>query len=313
VGPLIIRRLGAALVLIVIVSVVVFGLLELVPGDAAEAIAGESGTPEQIAAIREELGLDRPVWERFGSWFGAAASGDLGESLFNNYSVSEAIKLALPVTAALIGGALIFAVIIGLPLGVVAGWKSGSAVDRAVSVVSSVGMAVPVYFVGVLLALFALKSTLLPATGFVRLTDDPVLWAKHLLLPVIALGLSAVAEIARQGRAEVIRVSQLDFVRTNRANGLSEAAVLFRHVLKNSMIPIVTVIGLQVSRLFSLSVLVEQVFALPGLGSLLVQAVFRRDIPMVQGVTLLVTVVVILTSLVVDIAYSYLNPRTRVA
>ena len=306
------RRLLKVIPLLVLVSFVSFGLLNLVPGDPAVQIAGEYATDEQIAAIRIDLGLDRPWPARYSSWLGDAVRGDFGASLFSKVSVRSQILDRLGATVSLIGMALVVSALIGVPAGTFAGWREGSALDRFLTVGTTVGVAVPVFVAApILILIFGLKLKWLPATGYVAITENPIDWVQGLVLPASALALTGAAEIARQTRAGVIDVKKQDFVRTAQANGLATWQVLGKHTLKNAMIPVITVIGLQIGRLFGLSVLIEQLFNIPGLGSRLVTAVFENDVPFIQGTVLILGTVIVLVNAAVDISYGYFNPRVR--
>jgi peptide/nickel transport system permease protein len=295
-----------------IVSVVVFGLLLIVPGDPVSVILGDQATPEQIAQARENLGLDDPVLERYGRWVLRAARGDLGTSIFSSYSVSQALIDRLPVTLSLVLVALAIAIAVGIPVGVIAGSRPGSFVDRFLTVSTSVGVAMPNFWLGLVIVLFfALKLDWFPATGYVGITESPTEWARHIILPAVTLAASSAAELVRQTRTAMIEVLEQDYIRTARAKGLNELHVLAGHALKNAMVPVVTVAGLAVSRIFALSIIVEQIFGMQGVGSLAVRAVFDRDIPMIQGVVLAATTVVLLVNLLVDLSYTYFNPATR--
>lgn len=313
-GRLLVRRLLSLVPLLLIVSVLVFGLLALLPGDPARAIAGEEATAEQVAEVRRELGLDQPLPAQYWDWLGGVVRGDLGTSVFVDHPVADAIVSRAPVTISLLGAGVVLSVAIGIPLGAIAGSRRGGAVDRLVSAAAAAGVAVPNFWLGLLLLLlFSVAVDWLPPTGYVGITADPVEWARHLALPAFTLAAAGAAEIVRQTRAGIIDVLQEDFVRTLRAKGLRPAAIVGKHALKNAMIPVVTVAGLQVSRLFGLSVVVERVFGLPGIGSLVVEAVFNRDVPVIQGVVLVVTVVVLVTNLLVDLSYAWFNPKVRAA
>ena len=309
---LIARRLLKVVPLLLLVTLIAFGLLNLVPGDPAVQIAGEFATEEQVEAIRADLELDRPWLVRYGSWLGDAVRGDLGDSLFSGVSVRSQIWDRLPATVSLIGWALALSALIGIPAGTVAGWREGQAIDRFLTVGTTIGVAIPVFVSGLVLALVVgIKLGWLPATGYVAITESPWQWARGLLLPAIALALTGAAEIARQTRAGVIDVKKRDFVRVARANGLHTWQVLGRHTLKNAMIPVVTVVGLQIGRLFGLSVLVEQIFNIPGLGSRLITATFENDVPFIQGTVLMLGTVIVLVNAAIDISYGYFNPRIR--
>jgi peptide/nickel transport system permease protein len=306
------RRLALLVPLMLIVSVVVFGLLLIVPGDPVSVILGDQATPEQITTTRDRLGLDDPIPERYGRWLWHAVQADLGTSLFSSYPVSRAIVDRLPVTLSLVGIALLLAVVSGISIGVIAGSRPGSLLDRALTIGTSIGVAMPNFWLGLVLVLvFALKFGWFPATGYAPLTTDFTGWLQHIALPAITLAASSSAELVRQTRAAMIDVLEQDYIRTARSKGLNEYHVLVRHALKNAMIPIVTVAGLAVSRIFALSIIVEQIFGMQGVGSLAVRAVFDRDIPMIQGVVLAATTVVLLTNLLVDLSYSYFNPALR--
>lgn len=306
------RRLLKVIPLLVLVTIIAFGLLNLVPGDPAVQIAGEFATPEQIEAIRIDLELDRPWLARYATWLRGAVRGDLGESLFSGVSVRSQIWDRLPTTVSLIGFSLVLSALIGIPAGTVAGWREGTALDRFLTIGTTIGVAIPVFVSALVLALVVgLKLRWLPATGYVGITENPWEWARRLILPSIALSLTGAAEIARQTRAGVIDVKKRDFVRVARANGLSTWQVLGKHTLKNAMIPVVTVVGLQIGRLFGLSVLVEQIFNIPGLGSRLITAVFENDVPFIQGTVLMLGTVIVLVNAAVDISYGYFNPRVR--
>ena len=306
------RRLLSALPTLALVSVLVFALVQLSPGDPAVVAAGPEASAEQIAEVREQLGLNAPVLEQYFSWAGGALTGDLGNSILSGYGVMSSISERLPVTLSLALLSIIVALLIAIPMGTIAAVKSGSWVDRAVILLTSAGIAIPSFAVGLLLIyLFALTLSWLPATGFTPLEESPWQWFRGLLLPSIALGLAVAAELARHIRASLRDVLQSDYVRTARAKGLGTWKVLGKHGLKHAAIPVVTVLGLQISHLLGGAIVVEQVFGLPGVGSLAVRAVFTRDYPVIQGVALLAAVAVILINILVDLSYSYFNPRIR--
>jgi peptide/nickel transport system permease protein len=283
-----------------------------VPGDPALSIVGNDATPQQVAAIRAELGLDDPGYVRYFRWLGDIVRGDLGTSLFTSYEVTEAIRDRLPVTVSLVGTSFVLAVLIGVPSGILAARKRGSLLDRTLTVGTSVGVAVPNFWLGlVLITFFSLRWGWFPAGGYVPLTEDPMDWAYHIALPAVTLALAAAAEIGRQTRASMVDVLEQDFVRTHRAKGLTERQIVTKYALKSALMPVVTVSGLQIARLFGLSTLVEQIFNMPGVGQLAIDAVFKRDIPVIQGVVLLVTMVVVFANLAVDVSYGYLNPKVR--
>lgn len=306
------RRLIRVIPLLFLVTIIAYGLLALTPGDPAVQLAGEFATDDQIEHIRNELRLDRPWLSQYASWLNQAVRGDLGESVFSGVSVWEQIEQRLPATLSLIGTAIVLSAGVGIPVGAIAGWRSGSFADRVLTVAATVGVALPVFVTGVFMVLvFALKLKILPATGFVPITENPWQWARHLVLPASALALTGAGEIARQTRAAVIDVKQRDFVRVAIANGLPTRDVLGRITLKNAMIPVVTVVGLQVGRMFGLSVLIENIFNIPGIGSRLVTATFENDIPFIQGTVLVLGFTIVIINALVDISYGYFNPQVR--
>lgn len=308
------RRFVALIPLLFIVTLVVWGLLLLIPGDPAQSLVGEQATAEQVDAVREELGLNDPAYERYARWLGGVVRGDLGTSLFTSYKVTDAITDRLPVTLSLVASSFVLANLIGIAAGVVAATRRGRWVDRLLTVGTSIGVAVPNFWLGLVLITFlAMKLDLFPAGGYVGLTESPIRWLHHIALPAITLALAAAAEIARQMRASMVDVLERDYVRTHRARGMPERTVVGRYALKNAAMPVVTVSGLQVARLFGLSTIIEQIFNMQGVGQLAVDSVFKRDVPMIQGVVLTITLVVVLTNLVVDVSYGVLNPKVREA
>lgn len=306
------KRLLALVPLVFIVSLVVWGLVLLVPGDPALAIAGDTATPEQVAAIRENLGLDDPVPVRYARWLGAALHGDLGTSLFTSYRVSDALTSRLPVTLSLVLVAFVVAAVIGCTVGVVAASLKGGLADRVLTITTSVGLAIPNFWLGLLLVtFFGLRLGWFPSGGYVPLSQDPVGWARSITLPALTLATAVAAELTRQMRSSMADVLDKDFMRTHRAKGLPTAAIVRRYGLKNAAVPVITVAGLQVARLFGLATVVEIVFNLNGVGQLAVDAVFKRDVPVIQGCVLVITVIVLLVNLLVDVSYGLVNPKVR--
>lgn len=309
---LLVRRLLVSIPLLLVVSFLVFGLIVLVPGDPAVALAGQNPDPAQIEAVRERLGLDDPFLVQYWHWLSGVLQGDLGTSLFTSQTVWTAIVARLPTTLSLAFLALALAAVAGVAVGSVAGLRPGTWTDRVATVGASVGVAVPYFWVGMILVLLlALQHPLLPAVGYVPLTEDPVGWFTHLVLPATALALAPAAVIARQTRASVATVMTEDYVRTATAKGLAPARVVGKHALKNAALAVVTVFGIEANRLIGGTVVIEQLFALPGLGQLAYQSVFSRDFPVVQGVVLVAAVMVLLVNVVVDVSYGYFNPRIR--
>jgi peptide/nickel transport system permease protein len=302
----------ALIPILFVVSIVSFGLVDLAPGDAATTLAGENATPEQIEQMRETLGLNESLPARYGSFVEGAVSLDLGSSTYSSQEVTTIIGHRIWPTLSLVAVALIFAALLGVPAGVYAALRRGQRADRIISATAGLGLAIP-SFVGsiFLLRWFALSREWFPAGGFVPISENPLLWVKHLVLPAIALSLFPASELARLVRTSVADTLSRDYIQTAIAKGLPRHRVLLKHTLKNAAIPIVTVIGVQTGRLLGGSVIIEEIFNIPGLGSLTVSSVQNRDVPIIQGVVLLSAVLVILINLIVDLSYGYFNPKLR--
>jgi peptide/nickel transport system permease protein len=308
----IVRRILATIPVVTVVAVFVFLLLRLTGGDPAAIIAGDSATTQQVAEIRVKLGLERPIVEQFAIWVGRILRGDFGESFFFKKQVAELIRDRLEPTAALAVCTLLLAVAVAVPLGVVAAAMRGTWIDRAVMGFAVLGFSVPVFVIGYLLIyLFAIQLAWLPVQGYQRLAEGFWGFLQRLILPSVTLAVIYVALIARITRTSVLEVLGADHVRTARAKGLGEGAVLLRHVLRNAAVPIVTVIGLGVALLIGGVVVTESVYGIPGLGRLTVDAVLARDYPTVQAVILLFSVTYVLINLLVDLTYTFLDPRIR--
>ncbi|MGK9236775.1 ABC transporter permease [Inquilinus limosus] len=306
------RRILATLPVILVVALVVFLLLRLTPGDPAAIIAGDQATPEQLAAIRAALGLDQPLSTQFVGWIGRLLHGDLGVSLISKVPVLQMVGQRLEPSLSLAVLTILVAVAVAVPLGTLAAWRQGGWVDRITMSVSVLGFSVPVFVVGYLwILLFAIEWKLLPVQGFKSLADGFWPFLQRMILPVATLSLVYIALIARITRTSVIEVLGEDYVRTARAKGISERAVLFRHALRNAAVPIVTVIGIGIALLISGVVVTESVFNLPGIGRLTVEAVLARDYPVIQAVILLTSFVYVAVNLVIDLAYTALDPRIR--
>ncbi len=309
---LIANRLLAAVPVLLTVAVIVFLLLRLTPGDPAAAIGGDSATTEQIAEIRSKLGLDQPLAEQFVRWARRTATGDLGESFFFKKTVSELIAQRIEPTLSLAVVTIVLAVLVAVPLGVLAANHHGSVLDRCLMGFSVMGFSVPVFVIGYLLIyVFAIKLNLLPVQGYRRIGENLWDWAYHLILPSLTLAVIYVALIARMTRASVIEVLREDYIRTAHAKGLTNRAVLVRHALRNAAVPIVTVIGVSIALLIGGVVVTESVYNIPGLGRLTVDAVLARDYPVIQGIILLLSFVYVLVNLVIDVAYTVVDPRIR--
>ena len=306
------RRALATVPVMAVVALFVFSLLYFAPGDPAAIIAGDQASADDIARIRVSLGLDRPFLVRFGEWLWRVLHGDLGSSIFANLPVTHMIGQRVEPTLSLMVLTLVFAVVVAVPLGVLAAARAGSWLDRLVMLFAVLGFSVPVFVVGYVLAwAFALQLDWLPVQGYTPLARGVLPWLRSLVLPVIALGTIYIALIARITRAAMLEVLGQDYVRTARAKGLGVVPILFVHALKNAAVPIVTVVGLGVALLIGGAVVTESVFAIPGIGRLVVDAILRRDYPVIQGVTLLFSFVYVLVNLIVDLLYSVLDPRIR--
>src|SRR5512134_2611242 len=305
-------RLLATIPVLVVVAVAVFLLLRLTPGDPAAVIAGDIATSEQIEQIRTSLGLDQPIVVQFGIWFGKVLRGDLGESFFFKMKVTELIAQRIEPTLALAVCTIVLAVLVAVPLGVLAAWRHGGWLDRALMGFSTLGFSIPVFVLGYLLIwLVSMKLGWLPVQGYKRLADGFGPFIRHLILPSITLSVIYVALIARVTRAAVSEALTEDYVRTARAKGLSERRVLIRHALANAAVPIVTVIGIGLALLIGGVVVTESVYSIPGLGRLTVDAVLARDFPTVQGLILFFSFIYVLVNLLIDLSYVFLDPRIR--
>jgi peptide/nickel transport system permease protein len=308
----IIKRLFSTLIVMAMVGVFVFLLLHLSPGDPAAIIAGDNATSEQIDGIRRKLGLDDPLPVQFLRWIGHIAQGDLGISIFSNEPVLKLVGQRLEPTVALALTTLVVAVVIAVSFGVIAAWKAGTLIDRLLMVVSVIGFSVPVFVTGyVLIYVFAIWLRWLPVQGYTPIAEGLVPWARNLVLPSVALGLAYVALIARITRATMLEVLEEDYIRTAVAKGVTTQTLLLKHALRNAGVPIVTIIGIGVALLISGVVITETVFNIPGIGRLVVDAIAKRDYPIIQGVILIFSGVYVLINLAVDLTYMLLDPRIR--
>jgi peptide/nickel transport system permease protein len=308
----ILRRIVATLPVMAIVALFVFSLLHLAPGDPAVVIAGDQASPADVEHIRQSLGLDRPFLVQFGIWLWGILHGDLGTSIFTNLPVASLIAQRIEPTLSLMAITLVLTILVAVPLGVVAAWKAGSWVDRTIMAFAVFGFSVPVFVVGYLLAyVFALQFEWLPVQGYTPLAEGFWPWLQNLILPAVALGCVYIALIARITRASMLEVLQQDYIRTARAKGLGQRNILFVHALKNAAVPIVTVIGIGIALLIGGAVVTESVFAIPGLGRLTIDAILRRDYPVIQGIVLMFSFLYVLVNLVVDLIYTLVDPRIR--
>ena len=308
----VLRRLLATIPVMAVVALFVFSLLYIAPGDPAAVIAGDQATPADVERIRASLGLDRPLLIRFGEWVWHILHGDLGKSIFTNLPVSTMIAQRIEPTLSLMVLTLGLSVAVAVPIGVVAAWKAGTWIDRLVMAFAVFGFSVPVFVIGYLLAyVFALELEWLPVQGYTPLSEGIGPWLENLVLPATALGCVYIALIARITRASMLEVLSQDYIRTAQSKGLSTPKVLLGHALKNAAVPIVTIIGISVALLIGGVVVTESVFAIPGLGRLTVDAILRRDYPIIQGVILLFSFVYVVLNLLVDLSYTLFDPRIR--
>lgn len=307
-------RLLQLLPIIVLATFVVFFLLHLVPGDPALVLAGEYASEERLAEIRKLYGFDQPLIVQYGLWLLQVAKGDLGQSLLSSQPVLEIILYRLPNTLLITAYALIVAALIGIPLGVLAATKVGTKVDSFVTGVASLGVALPSFWLAMLLVLhFSLGLRLFPTTGAAPFLEEPLKAIHHATLPAIALAVSVIAELARQVRSALLEVLNSQYIRTLRAKGLSPTAILWQHGLRNISVTLLTILGLQVNRLLSGAVVIEAVFAVPGVGSLVSYSAINKDFPVVQGTVLILVTFVIVINLVVDILSALFDPRVAEA
>jgi peptide/nickel transport system permease protein len=311
---LIARRLIALVPILLLVSFGVFLLVSLVPGDAAVTLAGgQDATPASIAHVRAELHLNEPIIDQYGRWLSRAVRLDFGKSLQDGTSVSSALRSRIPVTLGLVVAATVVSLLIGVPLGIISGLRPGGGADRASRLTASLGVAIPNFWLAVVLvAVFAVHWHLLPPSGYAGLAKSPGGWLRHMVLPAVALGLASAAGLARQLRAELVDVLDATYIRTAWAKGARARRVVAKHALKNAAIPAVTILGLQIGYLLGGAVIVEQIFALPGLGSYFIRGVLSSDLPVIQGVTIVFVLGQLAMSLLVDLSYGLLNPKVRV-
>lgn len=310
--PLIARRVLATIPVMGVVALTVFALLHLTPGDPAAIIAGDYAAPQDIAKIRSALGLDKPLLTQVGVWLGNVVRGDLGTSIYSGLPVTTLIAQRVGPTIALTLFAMVFSVAVAVPLGVWAAWRQGSWIDRLIMLLSVSGFSMPVFWLGFLLVwVFAIQLSVLPVQGYQPMAAGPWQFLRHLILPALTLSLVYMALIARMTRASMLGVLKEDYVRTAFAKGLAPHRVLLGHALKAASLPVVTIIGVGFALLIGGAVVTESVFALPGIGRLTVDAIVRRDYPVIQGVVLIISGVYVLLNLVIDLLYVALDPRIR--
>ncbi|MDG1839893.1 MAG: ABC transporter permease [Dehalococcoidia bacterium] len=308
----ILRRTFSSIFVLFIVTLITFFSINLLPGDLASRIAGEEPSQEQIEMVREALGLNRPLHVRYFEWIGGIIRLDLGDSLRTQADVSELIGRKLAVTAELGLLALIVAIAIAIPVGVLAGARPGTFLDYGLTIFAVGGVSIPNFFLAmVFIIFFAVKLGWFPALGTVSITEDPLGNIRSLVLPIFTIGLTSCGSMARQVRGAMVEVMRQDYVRTARSKGLQERDVILRHVFRNALIPVVTVLGLQMTIIIGGSIITETIFKLPGMGKLLIDSIYIMDTPIVQGIVLVLAATILALNLLVDISYAYLDPRIR--
>nr|WP_221277167.1 ABC transporter permease [Deinobacterium chartae] len=306
------RRFVATLPTLLVVTLLVFALAKLLPGDPARLLLGEEATPQALAELRQSMGLDRSLPEQYGRWLLDLAQFNLGHSLKDNASVTALILEKLPTTFELALLSMLFALLLALPAGIISALRPGGFVDRLVTLLSLSGISLPNFFVGILLIyLFSVKLAWIPASGYVSFAEDPLKNLTLMLMPAFTLGIGSAAVMTRYLRSSLLEALSQDYVRTAKAKGISSGVVVFKHGLRNALIPVITAFGLQLGGLLGGAVITEQIFSVPGFGRLLVDAVFTRDLPVMQGMVLASAVLIFLVSFLVDLAYAAVDPRIR--
>ncbi|TVR89950.1 MAG: ABC transporter permease [Trueperaceae bacterium] len=304
------RRLLATVPTLLVVTLLVFGLVRLLPGDPARLMLGESANPQAIAELRTQMGLDRPIMVQYGAWLADVARFDLGRSLVDNASVSRIIGQKLPTTIELSVLSMLVALLLAVPAGTISAVQRGKPLDSAVTIFALTGISMPNFFLGILLIFFfSVQLRWVPASGYVSLMDDPVRNLSLMVLPAITIGVGLGAILTRYLRASLLETLSQDYVRTALAKGVPGLAVIARHALRNAMIPVITAFGLQLGTLLGGAIITEQIFSIPGFGRLLVDAVSTRDLPVIQGVVLVAAMAVFLVSFIVDLLYAAADPR----
>ncbi len=311
-GKYALRRLVQMIPALLLVSIAVFMIIHLIPGDPAEIIAGPNATDAQLEALTRQFGLDQPLWLQYVTWLRNALTGNMGHSFINNYPVNKMIALRVPATIELATAAAIVVVLISFPLGIMAALRPGSAIDFASTLFSALSFAVPGFWLAIMLILlFSLQLKLLPPSGRPDFGEQPTEHLKSLIMPAFTLGIGIAAKIARYLRSSMLEVLDQDYIRTARAKGLRERVVVVRHVLRNALIPVVTVLGLQTGDLLSGAIIVESVFAWPGIGRLTVQAIGWRDYSLLQADVLYIVLTFMVINLLTDLTYGFIDPRIR--
>jgi peptide/nickel transport system permease protein len=299
---------------VLILTLFVFGIIFLIPGDPAESLLGQSASPEAIEAFRRKMNLDKPFFAQYLGWLSNLLRGDLGYSVRTFQPVWPAIVARLPVTLQLAFYSVIISLILGIPAGMLAAIRRNSGWDLGIQMVAMTGLSIPSFFLAILcILLFSLKLGILPAAGYVPFKEDPIRNLKAMLLPAFSLGFIMMGSVSRMTRSAMIDVLNEDYVRTARAKGLGETILMYRHALRNALIPVVTLVGLRLGGILGGTIIIESIFGLPGMGRLMIDNIYGHDFPMVQGVLLFLALARLLANLVTDVTYAYLDPRVRLA
>ncbi len=310
----IVRRLVLSIPILLLVSIMVFGLIHLIPGDPVTVILGQEATPEAAAALRHELGLDQPLLIQYVTWVSHVVRGDLGRSLADRTPVIDQIKARLPVTLELTIGTFLIAILIALPAGVLSATRRGSVADYTSTLIALGGLSIPSFWLGIMFILFfAVRLHWFPASGYVPFAQDPRANLAAMIMPMVATGIRESAALTRMLRSSLLEVLNADYVRTARGKGLSEWLVVMRHAFRNALVPVVTSAGLLLAGLIGGLVITETIFAIPGFGRLIVEAIYQRDFVTVQGAVLVAALLVVIINLIVDMLYALIDPRIRLA
>ncbi len=311
-GKYALKRLIQMLPVLLLVSIVVFSIIHLIPGDPATIIAGSNATEEQVAALRHQYGLDQPIWSQYFIWLGRVVKGDLGNSLINGYPVNDLIRQRVPATVELALAAALIGALIALPLGIISALRPGSFIDFVTTLFSALSFAIPGFWLAILfILLFSLRLQWLPPSGRPEFAEQPVEHVKSLIMPALVLGIAMAAKLTRYLRSSMLEVIDQDYVRTARAKGLGQHSVITRHVLRNSLIPVITVFGLQIGDLLSGAIIIESIFAWPGVGRLTIQAIGWRDYSILQASVMFIVLAFLTVNLITDLAYGFIDPRIR--
>ena len=312
--PFLVSRIGQGLIVMLLASLLIFSVLRLIPGDPAQVLAGRDATPEQVEQVRRQIGLDRPAWEQYATWLSGAVRGDFGRSFSRTVEVGTLLRAALLPSAELALAGFLFMVVVGVPLGIFAGLKPGGFPDYIATGFTMVTLGIPNFVFGLLLIwVLAVHFDLFPITGRVAINENPIEGLKFLVMPTIAIGVGPAAILARFVRSSLMEALNQDYVRTARAKGLRERTVVLRHAMRNALIPVITVIALEIGWLISGAVIVEIVFVRPGFGTLIISGVQFRDYQLIQGMLVVLVTVFVTANVVADIAYGFVDPRIRVS